>query len=203
MTVATLVDDRQMANVRPATAADAAVLARLIDIAGEGLPMAVWAKMAEAGQDPWQIGLERAAREAGVFSYRNGFIADVDGRAVGCLIGYRLADPPEPFDPASTPPVFLPLLRLEARAAGSWYVNALAVLEAARGRGHGSRLMAVAEAAARRSGARGLSLIAADANTGARRLYAKLGFREVAAEPMVKGDWRGEGRDWLLYVKPA
>ncbi len=45
MTVATLADDRQTAIVRPATVDDAAVLARLIDIAGEGLPMTIWSAL--------------------------------------------------------------------------------------------------------------------------------------------------------------
>jgi len=206
MMVATLEQDRQTApsaTVRPATAADAEVMVRLIDIAGEGLPMVLWSAMAAPGQDPWQVGRERALREEGAFSYRNAFIAEADGGAAGCLVGYRLADLPEPFEPASTPPVVLPLLRLEACAAGSWYVNALAVFEESRGHGHASRLMAVAEAEARRSGARGTSLIVADSNAGARRFYASLGYHEIAAAPMVKGDWRGEGRDWLLCIKPS
>ena len=206
MMVATLEEDRRIAplpspTVRPATVADADAMVQLIDMAGEGLPLVLWSMIAAPGQDPWQVGRERAAREERAFSYRNAFIAEADGEAAGCLIGYRLADEAEPFDPASTPPVLLPLLRLEALAAGSWYVNALAVFKGSRGHGHASRLMEVAEAEARRCGACGTSLIVADANESARRLYASLGYREIAAEPMVKGDWRGEGRDWLLCVK--
>jgi ribosomal protein S18 acetylase RimI-like enzyme len=204
MIPATLDGNRQTAlsaTVRPATVADADAMAQLIDMAGEGLPMVLWSAIAAPGQDPRQIGRERAARAEGAFSYRNAFIAEADGRAAGCLVGYRLPDQPESVDPASTPPVFVPLLRLEACAAGSWYVNALAVFEEARCQGHASRLMAVAEAETRRTNAKGTSLIVADANVGARRLYAGLGYREIAAEPMVKGDWPGEGQNWLLCVK--
>jgi len=41
----------------------------------------------------------------------------------------------------------------------------------------------------------------ADANDGARRLYARLGYRQRASRPMVKEGWTGPGVDWLLLVK--
>ena len=81
------------------------------------------------------------------------------------------------------------------------YVNVVATLPEARGRGLGSRLMQAAEAIARAGGIDRLSLIVADANAGARRLYARLGYRQVASRPMVKDGWEGRGAEWLLLVK--
>lgn len=56
---------------RPATKTDAAVLAKLVNYAGEGMPLYLWTKLAKDGEDPWNVGRARAAREEGAFSYRN------------------------------------------------------------------------------------------------------------------------------------
>ena len=63
------------------------------------------------------------------------------------------------------------------------------------------QILDVAEALSKESGRRGLSLIVPDANEGARRLYARTGFREVASRPMVKEDWENPGTDWLLLLR--
>jgi ribosomal protein S18 acetylase RimI-like enzyme len=80
-------------------------------------------------------------------------------------------------------------------------VNVLAVMPAWRGRGLGTRLLALADATARARERRDLSVIVADANTGARRLYERCGYRAAAARDMVKEDWDGAGRQWVLLTK--
>ena len=174
---------------REAQKSDAAELAKLIDLAGEGLPFYLWRQMAAAGEDPWEIGRQRAARDTGGFSYRNSVVAEVDGKVVGALVGYPVADEPEPVDPDNTPPMFVPLRELENLAPGTWYVNSVAVFPEARGLGVGSRLMHCAEQRAAELGLRGLSLIVSDANPGARRLYEHLGYEELA-ERYVKATGR-------------
>ena len=67
---------------RPAVKADASALAVLVDIAGEGLPAHLWNTLRAPGQSILEVGRERAAREAGGFSYRNAVVAEVDGRIV-------------------------------------------------------------------------------------------------------------------------
>ncbi|HEX7026895.1 MAG TPA: hypothetical protein VF268_06610 [Gammaproteobacteria bacterium] len=47
---------------RRAVRADAPVLAELVNMAGEGLPLYVWSQMAEGGNSPWDIGRERSGR---------------------------------------------------------------------------------------------------------------------------------------------
>ncbi|MGB6428243.1 MAG: hypothetical protein WBF11_09075, partial [Methyloceanibacter sp.] len=81
------------ATLRPATKADTAALAVLVDIAGEGLPAHLWSTLRAPGQSTLEIGRERAAREEGGFSYRNAVMAEIDGEIAACLIGYRLDDP--------------------------------------------------------------------------------------------------------------
>jgi ribosomal protein S18 acetylase RimI-like enzyme len=77
----------------------------------------------------------------------------------------------------------------------------VATLPLARGRGLGRRLMQAAEDIARAGGHPRISLIVADANAGARRLYGRLGYRQIASRPMVKQGWDGPGAVWLLLVK--
>jgi ribosomal protein S18 acetylase RimI-like enzyme len=188
-------------TVRDAVRTDCAKLAQLINLAGEGLPLYLWRQMAGAGDDPWEIGRERAARDSGGFSYRNSIIAEVDGRIAGALVGYPVPDEPEPVDPANTPPMFVPLVELENLATGTWYVNAVAAFPEARGLGVGSELMRWAERRAADLGLRGVSLIVSDANHGARRLYERLGYAETASRPMVKDGWQSGGENWVLMIK--
>jgi ribosomal protein S18 acetylase RimI-like enzyme len=189
------------APFRQATAQDDTALADMVHFASEGLALHVWTRMAGSGGDPWAIGRERARRETGSFSYRNGVVADVDGRVVAALIGYALPDRPEPI-PDSMPPMFRPLQELENLAPGTWYVNVLAAYPEQRGKGWGTQLLAIAEQLAAETGRPGLSIIVSDANVGAMRLYQRTGYREVARRRKVKEDWRNEGADWVLLVKP-
>jgi ribosomal protein S18 acetylase RimI-like enzyme len=54
---------------------------------------------------------------------------------------------------------------------------------------------------AKDQGAKSVSIIVSDANSGARRLYRRCGYREIAKRPMVKEEWENPGEDWLLLVK--
>ncbi len=187
--------------IRDARTGDCAELAQLIDLAGEGLPFYLWSRMAGPGEDPWEIGRQRAARDTGGFSYRNSFVAEIDGKVIGGLVGYPVADEPEPVDIENTPPMFVPLRELENLAPGTWYVNSVAVFPEARGLGVGSQLMKRAAQTAKDLGLRGLSLIVSDANRGARRLYERLGYEEIAARPMVKKAWQNPGENWVLMIR--
>lgn len=188
-------------TIREAHKSDAAELAKLIDFAGEGLPFYLWRQMAAPGEDPWEIGRQRAARDTGGFSYRNSVVAEVDGKVVGALVGYPVADEPEAIDPDTTPPMFVPLRELENLAPGTWYVNSVAVFPEARGLGLGSALMRCAARTASDLGLRGTSLIVSDANDGARRLYERLGYRETGSRPMVKEQWQNPGENWVLMIR--
>src|SRR5262249_21287585 len=108
----------------------------------------------------------------------------------------------EPIPP-TMPPMFVPLQELENLAPGTWYVNVLAAYPDLRGQGLGTELLALADQLAAETGRRGLSIIVSDANTGARRLYERTGYREAGRRAKVKEDWQNPGKDWVLLVKPA
>ncbi|MGH6903267.1 MAG: GNAT family N-acetyltransferase [Geminicoccaceae bacterium] len=188
---------------RPATPGDAPTLAELVNFAGEGLPLYLWARMAEAGESAWDVGRRRALRATGSFSYRNATVAETGGCVIAGLIGYPLPDRPEAIDHDQMPPMFVPLQELENLAPGTWYVNVLASYPEYRNRGYGTRLLGIAERLAAAAGNSGLSIIVSDANAGARRLYERCGCSEVAQRPMVKEGWENPGENWVLLVKRA
>lgn len=179
---------------------DAPLLAELVNYAGEGMPLYLWSGMAEDGETAWDVGRRRAARETGSFSYRNAVMIEHLGRASGALIGYGVPDEPDVID-EGTPAMFVPMIELENMVPNTWYVNVLAVTPGARGLGFGSRLLGLAEQIARDGGQVGMSLIVADKNVGARRLYARCGYDEVASRPIVKDDWICDSENWVLMTK--
>lgn len=186
---------------RRATADDAAALAALVDIAGEGLPMYLWTKMAGPGETPSEVGRQRARRENGSFSFRNAVVREENGRIAACLIGYPLPDVPEPIDYDELPAMFVPLQELENLAPRTWYVNVLATFPAHRGKGYGTDFLAIADELAIATGRAGTSLIVSEANVGARRLYERRGYVERATRPMIKESWKHAGDNWVLLVK--
>jgi ribosomal protein S18 acetylase RimI-like enzyme len=189
-------------EIRKARASDAPHLVRFINMAADNLPLHFWRKTVGPEGDPWALGEERAARETGNFSYRNAWLAEVEGTVAACLLGYAADPEPAPIEP-DTPPLFVPLLELEAMAPGSWYLNVLATYEEFRGKGLGSALLAHAETVAAASGHKTISLIAEDTHQDALRLYVAKGFREIARRPVVKEDWEVDASEWILFTKPT
>jgi ribosomal protein S18 acetylase RimI-like enzyme len=182
--------------LRLATEADAPVLAELIEAASRGIASYAWSLMAEPGEDPWTVGVQRQAARA-----REGSWIVVD-EGTGAVAALRAVPPDEAGAPdPAMPPVFRPLIELEALLPDALHVNVLAVLPAMRGHGLGTLLLRHAEAMARAEGRPCLSLIVADENVGARRLYRRVGYREAASRSMVMNGWTGIGETWLLLAK--
>lgn len=184
--------------IRRATADDAPALADLINIAGEGLPLYLWGDMAAKGEDPWVLGRRRQARKAEAGQV---FVIDEGAGVLAGLTGYPVPALPEPI-PDDEAPIFRPLLELESLAPATWYINALAAYSEQRGRGHGTRLLALAGELARVEGLSATTLIVASANTGARRLYERSGYVETARRAIVKDGWDCDSDEWVLLVKP-
>lgn len=190
-------------EIRPATPADAASMAVLVDIAGYGLPAWIWSAAVARGDasSVLEVGRSRALREQGSFSYRNAFIAELDGNVAGMLTGYRQPDTMTIDDLAEVDPVLRPLFALEALAPGTWYVNVLATFAEYRSKGVGAALLAQAETLARQTNASGLSVIFEDDNLGGRQLYERTGFKEVASRPFVAFPGCRPAHAWILMAK--
>jgi ribosomal protein S18 acetylase RimI-like enzyme len=117
-------------------------------------------------------------------------VAVADGRVVGQLDAWV----DEPSGPGSTR---RPLTSADA---------GLAVLEAYRGRGIGSALIAAAEAWARDLGLDELRLEVADENADARRLYERLGYAPVTrllAKPLLVSSAKGDSPECTRAARRA
>ena len=182
---------------RVATESDAAALAELVNFAGEGLPVHLWTDLAEDGQDPWEVGRMRQAEKAGEGQI---VVADYGQGAVASLTGYIIGSEPTPIGP-DFPSLFRPLQELENQALDSWYVNVLACYPENRGQGLGTALLGIAERIAAEAGLDRASVIVADSNLGARRLYERQGYRETAATPCDKDGWDTATENWVLLIK--
>ena len=183
---------------RLATGADAPVLAELVNYAGKGMPEYLWSTMAGPGQDPWEIGRQRQAKKAEEGQI---FVVDEGNGAIASLTGYAISPDPEPI-PDDMPAMFRPLQELENMAPATWYVNVLATVPTERGKGHGTRLLSLAEELARDAGLSGLSIIVAGNNHGACRLYERSGYREIARRANVPQGWQTDITEWVLLIKP-
>jgi ribosomal protein S18 acetylase RimI-like enzyme len=183
--------------LRLAVEADAHALADLVNFAGEGLPLHVWTGLVQDGEDPWAVGKARQAEKARegqvvVFDFGNGAVASLTGYGIG-------AEPEEIGD--NFPELFRPLQELENQALESWYVNVLACYPENRGQGLGSKLLDLADELARAEGYKRMSVIVADENEAARRLYERKGYSELAKAPCVKDGWDTDTENWVLLVK--
>lgn len=188
-------------RLRKAVPADGPVLAELLNAAGEGLPSYLWSQLAGPGEDPMEVGARRAAASSGGFSYRHAHIAMVGNELAGMLLGYALPDPYDDSELGDAPPVVRPLLELEAQVPGSWYINAVAALPQFRGRGVGTFLLNIAEFLARAAGSSVTSLIVAEDNAGAVRLYERLGYETLDRRPVHAYPGCHHAGDWLLMRK--
>lgn len=197
------------ARLRPARRDDAPDIARLFNIAGHGLPAWYWTAAAAEGEDPFDLGTARAARDDTDFGWRNTTIAEVDGVVAGGLVAYQIAS--APIDLGELPPVFRPLQDLENQVVGATYVLALAIYPAFRRHGIGALMLAETEAAARAAAPARLraaddpllALICADENREALALYHAQGFHVAARAPVITADgWDCDSEFWLLLVKP-
>ena len=173
--------------IRAAERQDARALARLIDIAGEGIPNWLWSQMAGEGQSALDAGEERAKRDAGGFSWKNALVAEHNAEIAAMMVGYRIEEPSDE-DRAELPGLpepGRPFVELEHRSAGTFYVNALAALPGRRGLGLGTALLRAAENKAATQGIRRMSIQAFEQNTGAVRLYQRLGYKVTDARPVI------------------
>lgn len=188
--------------IRPATRRDAANIAILVDIAGEGLASHLWRQLARPGQSPCEVGRSRVLRDEGSSTWRNSHVVEVDMEVAGVLIGYPLGEGITPQEIAEQSELVRPLMALEAEAPDHWYINVVSVFPEFRGQGLGTRLLQEAETLGRPEGPAGMAIIVSAENRGAIRLYERVGFAVAGRQPMVPYPGHETGGEWLLLTKP-
>lgn len=188
-------------TIQQAVKENAADLAYLFNLAGEGIPKYLWSEIAEDGQDPMEVGRMRASREEGGFSYTNARVSVEAGNVLGMIVSYRQPDPYSLEDIEEYPEIVKPLVRLEAKAPGSWYINAIATFEEFQGRGVAQELLNEAEKRAISSSNSEISLIVASENSRAKKLYQHIGYKPVSSLPVISYPGCLHGGEWVLMVK--
>jgi len=173
-----------ISKIRKAAPSDAADLAKLIDIAGEGIPSWLWRQNNSLSQNPLDIGEERARRTSGCFSFANAHVFEHSTSVLGMVLSYPIDEVAE-ANPDDLPDPVAPFIELEKHSVGTWYVNALAVFAGHRGCGLGTQLLSAAEGKATASGYSRMSIQVYAQNTGAVRLYEQRGY-EVTARSKVR-----------------
>ena len=183
-------------HVRPATKDDCGTIAALYSISSDGVADYIWTKLAGPGEDILEVGRKRYEREGSAFSYENCVVVENEGQVVGMLVAFPMRiDPSEVEDD----PVLIPYGKLEED--DSYYICGMAMFPEFRGCGMGTKLLALAEQHAIERGFDKLSLIVFEQNTGARRLYERSGFSEIAREPVFPHPLIHYTGDALLMVK--
>ena len=182
---------------RPASKAECGIVARLYSISSDGVADYIWSKLAAPGEDLLEVGRRRYERESTDFSYENCTMAEIGGEVAGMLVAFPMNVDSEAD--SELDPVLVPFDRLEED--NSYYICGVAMLPEHRGRGVGSRLMALAEEQALELGFEKLSLIVFEQNVAAHRLYQRLGYKEVAREPVVPHPLIHVTGDAILMVK--
>lgn len=178
-----IASEERAVTIAPACAGDSRDIAALIDLAGEGIPRAIWQHYAPALQEPLAFGAERAASGSGNFSWRNARLAKQDSIVLGMVLAYRLPDTASDLSDAH--PLEVPLVALESQAPGTFYINAVAVYTDEQSQGVGQRLIEEAHRMARAAGCERSSLIVFAHNLRARALYRRLGYVEQARQPAI------------------
>ena len=131
-----------MIKIRNANRSDAMDLAHLVNMAGYGLAYHLWSEMAESGQDPWDVGRQRAGREEGSFAWTNAQIAEMDGAVAAGIVSYDIGLEPEAIEPGTSEAIAA-LIELENKVLGSFDINVLAVYPGIPGNGTGPQAVAV------------------------------------------------------------
>jgi ribosomal protein S18 acetylase RimI-like enzyme len=147
-------------------------------------------------------------------------VAEADGRVVGVIVGFPSVDGEQlarrflALTAPRIPPWRWPRLVRHLRAAaglapipaaGSWYVDALAVAEDARRQGVARALLADAEAIARAEGATGVALDTGLENVAARRLYEASGYeqRDIRRAKGARAERAVGGAGFVGFFKPV
>lgn len=157
---------------------DCAVLARLVDIASEGLIEYLFHDLIP-NITPVQMVAHNLGNETSHYSFKSAIVAEYNQDLIGVSLSY-----PSSFHQITEEMKnFLPEDRLEhfkafysSRVEDSLFVNALCVDEQFRGQGIGTKLISLTKKKAKEIGFNALSLMVLADNTDAQRLYGRCGF---------------------------
>lgn len=130
----------------------------------------------------YEVFVKLAARTDAQYSYCNALVAEIDGNAVGAIVGYDGARLYELRAPLQTLIVEKTgrLLDIEDETSvGEFYIDSLAVLSQYRGCGIGRKLLCAMRERAFEAGFSRVGLLVDVENPDAEALYTSLGFERI------------------------
>jgi ribosomal protein S18 acetylase RimI-like enzyme len=184
---------------RPARKDDCRTIAMLFSMSSDGVADYIWTGLAEPGEDIMDVGRRRYESQDSVFSYRNCVVAEIDVKIAGMLVAFPMPEPDNHDEETETDPVLAPYGKLEQY--NSYYICGMAAFPEYRGMGIGTKFLEIAEKKAKELNLPQLSLIVFEGNEGAKKLYERQGFREIAREPIVPHELIRHTGYALLMVK--
>ncbi len=158
---------------RNATINDAPFIAKVICLALNYNPQS----------NPLYVVFEELARmEISQYSYRNTIVAEINGVAVGAIIGYdgaRLHELRAPIYPLLFKHIGKDITIEEETQAGEFYLDSIAVVPKWRGHGIGRKLLTLMRNRAIENGHKRIGLLVDFDNPEAEKLYNSLGFKRI------------------------
>ncbi len=189
-------------SIRPAQVSDIPHLAYAFLEASGGLGEAVYGGVIP-GRTTNLIVEHLFSRPGAPTAFSNGFVAENESKVLGSIHAFPMdamgGGPADPLVPDDRKYLFSPFEHMHAE--GSYFIVAVAVYAEFRSSGIGSRLIAEAEAAAKAKGFTEACLNVFSENTGAVKLYEKLGYEESARQPVVGHEKIRYGGDYLLMTR--
>lgn len=130
-------------------------------------------------------------------SWKSASVAEIDGEIAGASVGHGL--PSEILSQSASHPSLAPLLALQQRVVGNWFIDSLAVYRSHRRKGIGRKLL---EHELSQAGNRLLSLVTESHNPAALGLYGAFGFEEQARVDAFRISEKNEPYQWVLMTRP-
>ncbi|WP_461551994.1 GNAT family N-acetyltransferase [Sinorhizobium meliloti] len=188
------------ATLRPAKRSEAAELAILIDIASHGFASWLWygGVLSKSAETAFEHGRNVLRRDAGPGTWRDAVVAEIGDEIVGVSVSYGIDASILEIQPKH--PVLAPLLFLQKKVVGHWFIDSLGVYRHYRGKGIGRALL---ENEFSRAGQAPVSLITESHNETAQALYRLNGFEEVARAEAVPLFEDSRKHDWVLFTRNA
>ena len=180
-------------NIRKATKEDAPLIAKVVVMA-----IGDESAILYGGDDYMNVFEEIALLEDSQYSYRNVFVAEINGNAVGAVVAYDGAElhhlRKATLDVISKH-TGRELQIADETDASEFYLDSLAVLPEYRGRGVGAQLINAVKERAFNEYGKNLGLLVDFENPDAERLYQSVGFERADVK-----DFLGH-KMWHLVVR--
>ena len=164
-------------NIRKATKADAPLISSVVAMAiGEETAILY------GGENYMNVFEEIALLEDSQYSYRNAFVAEINGNAIGAVVAYDGAEL-YPLRKSTLEIIYKHTAKelqiVDETDASEFYLDSLAVLPEYRGRGVGAQLILAVKERAFNEYNKNLGLLVDFENPDAERLYQSVGFERT------------------------